>query len=331
MNDNPLLSLTLRLHQGMGHLPEELRKKARAFILSRQDPRGGFIGRRGKADIYYTSFALRALTLLGLEKDSDQIRLLENYIGQFLSEFLQKQKDLSSAELHSFLFSVLFLEGLPGTDPFKEVSLDRKTFFQNALDKLQRKDGGFASSVKSAFSEIYHTFLAISAFSFLGIPLPEKNRAGILQLLRKNRREDGGFSEMEKLRSSGTNPTAAAIMIVRALSGSEEIELSSACRFLWKMQIPEGGFRANSSIPAADLLSTFTALAALWDPKSPCLLAPFQEKKIREFTESLQTKEGGFRAAFWDKEPDIEYTFYGLALLSLLDQDQAGMSEVLGT
>lgn len=331
MNDNPLISFTLRLHLGIDRLNVSLREKIRSFILSRQDSSGGFVGRRGKADIYYTSFALRALSLLGPENSPILIKSIEGFIDQFLFDLQKKPRDLSSAELHSLLFSVLFLEGMSGTDPLARSLIDRKTFFVNALMKLRRQDGGFAASTKDTFSGIYHTFLAIISLRLLEIPISEKIRSEILDLLRKNQREEGGFSEMEKLRSAGTNPTAAAIMIVRAISGSDEIDLGSARAFLWSMQGAEGGFRANTRIPIADLLSTFTVLTALWDPSNENFLSLFQERKIRHFVESLQTKEGGFRAAFWDQEPDIEYTFYGLALLSLLNRDHTGILDGLET
>jgi hypothetical protein len=36
----------------------------------------------------------------------------------------------------------------------------------------------------------------------------------------------------------------------------------------------------------------------------------------QRYAESLQTSDGGFHGAVWDGGADVEYTFYGLGVLS---------------
>src|SRR5262249_10198171 len=60
-----LEALTLRLAAGICELPEELRSRQRQYLLAAQRDDGGFAGREGGSDLYYTGFALRSLAILG--------------------------------------------------------------------------------------------------------------------------------------------------------------------------------------------------------------------------------------------------------------------------
>jgi hypothetical protein len=57
-----LLRLGRRLSSGLGKLPAEARARHQAFVLSRQNADGGFSGREGGSDLYYTGFGLRGLS-----------------------------------------------------------------------------------------------------------------------------------------------------------------------------------------------------------------------------------------------------------------------------
>ncbi|MCH5373925.1 MAG: beta-hydroxylase, partial [Planctomycetes bacterium] len=57
--------LTLRFAGGMAELPESLRERHASFLAAAQQPDGGFAGREGGSDVYYTSFGLRSLSMLG--------------------------------------------------------------------------------------------------------------------------------------------------------------------------------------------------------------------------------------------------------------------------
>jgi geranylgeranyl transferase type-2 subunit beta len=81
------------------------------------------------------------------------------------------------------------------------------------------------------------------------------------------------------------------------------------------MQSDEGGLTANTRIPLADVLSTFTGVLTLGD-----LAANGEIDRVaaRRFVESMELAGGGFRGGAWDEGTDVEYTFYGLAALALL-------------
>ena len=84
------------------------------------------------------------------------------------------------------------------------------------------------------------------------------------------------------------------------------------------MQTDEGGLRANSRIPIADVLSTFTGILTLQDLGG---LESIDVMAARKFVKSLMVESGGFLAAEWDDTVDVEYSFYGLGTLALLTRE----------
>ena len=52
-----LTRLTARLLDGVERLPAEVRHRHATYLLASQNPDGGFSGREGGSDLYYTSFA----------------------------------------------------------------------------------------------------------------------------------------------------------------------------------------------------------------------------------------------------------------------------------
>src|SRR5438093_3714769 len=65
MPDQPyLLRLTTRLAEGLSRLPVDFRQRHAAYLATCQNPDGGFSGREGESDLYYTGFALRSLAVL---------------------------------------------------------------------------------------------------------------------------------------------------------------------------------------------------------------------------------------------------------------------------
>ena len=59
-----LAGLTLRLVAGAMHFDDDFRRRHAAWFAAAQTADGGFPGRQGPADLYYTGFGLRGLALL---------------------------------------------------------------------------------------------------------------------------------------------------------------------------------------------------------------------------------------------------------------------------
>jgi len=62
--DSYLVQLTTRLTEGLSRLPDDFRSRHAAFLTACQNPDGGFSGREGGSDLYYTGFGLRGLAVL---------------------------------------------------------------------------------------------------------------------------------------------------------------------------------------------------------------------------------------------------------------------------
>jgi geranylgeranyl transferase type-2 subunit beta len=102
------------------------------------------------------------------------------------------------------------------------------------------------------------------------------------------------------------------------LDALDDQSRDGAIVFLGRMQTAEGGLRANTQIPAADLLSTFTGLQTLdaLDAREAV-----DRQAARQYVLWLRRSEGGFSAGIWDDATDVEYAFYGLGSLALLSAD----------
>ena len=59
-----LENLTLRLAAGIAELPEAMRARQAKYLLAAQQEDGGFAGREGGSDLYYTGFGLRSLAMM---------------------------------------------------------------------------------------------------------------------------------------------------------------------------------------------------------------------------------------------------------------------------
>ena len=307
-----LAELTLRLAAGAMRLSEEDRRKHAGFLAGAQNEDGGFGGRKGTSDLYYTGFALRGLALLG-ELNEKVAAAAADHLRHRLND------ELPSIDALSLIYSAVLLEVTSGIDVFDASGGGRRGRLDAILKPLCRDDGGYAKTDRSPHSGTYHTFLAVSCRQLIGDPLHEASK--VVALIRSRQRDDGGFVELGQLKQSGTNPTAAAVGALRLLDAMDEPIKRAAVAFLAGMQGPEGGLRANTRIPVADLLSTFTGLVALADLGA---LSAVNHPQARRFVRSLEQPDGGFLAGAWDDTADVEYTFYGLGTLALLAELDSG-------
>jgi geranylgeranyl transferase type-2 subunit beta len=299
-------NLTLRLSAGAMRLPEPVRRRHAEFLAAAQNADGGFPGREGPSDLYYTGFALRGLSLLGGLNDA---------VASRAAGFLGRHVDtpLPTVDFLSLVFSAVLLEIMAGVDVFGSAGRDRQQTLLQRTEPFRRDDGGYAKTPRSGSSSTYHTFLVAACLQLAGVPVSEPAR--MAGLARSRQRPDGGFVELAGLEHSGTSPTAAAVGLLRLLDAMEKPARLAGGRFLASMQNLEGGLRANTRIPLADLLSTFVGLTALADLES---LLDVDAAAARRYVHSLEVPEGGFRGGAWDDRPDVEYTFYGLGGLALL-------------
>lgn len=301
-----LARLMIRLTFGAAQLPAEVQDRHANYVCQRQRPDGGWAGREGESDIYYTSFALRTLAILGL---------LDGEIAERSASFLKSKfsSHESIVDLLSLVYSVKLIEAACSLDALADARQDWEIRLADLLSQLRRSDGGFSKSLEGQAGSTYQTFLVLLCLELIQKPCPDPNAA--IQFLKSQRQEDGGFLEIRVGKRSGANPTAAAIGALRILGALDDRTARDAAAFLTELQTDEGGFQANTRIPLPDLLSTFTACVTLADVEQ---LESISLSAARRYVESMQHAEGGFRGFEFDPADDVEYTFYGLGTLALL-------------
>ena len=87
----------MRLAEGLGAIPDFARERHVKFLTDAQQGDGGFAGREGLSDLYYTSFALRGLAIGGALHDAVAERAGDFLIGQM-------DRQLSVVDFLSFLY-----------------------------------------------------------------------------------------------------------------------------------------------------------------------------------------------------------------------------------
>ena len=311
-----LQQLTVRLAMGLSRVPESIRGRHIAYLLQAQSPDGGFRGRMGdESDLYYTAFGLRSLSILGELYGEPAERA-----ATFLRQQLESQQTI--VDFFSLFYAANLLKVSAGIDIFAESDPSWQQQVVNVLQSLRREDGGYAKSPEGHAGSTYHTFLVLLVLELLDQKVVEPER--VVGFLNDRQAEDGGWCEIRASKRAGTNPTAAAVASLKMLDQIDPETRELTIDFLFDMQTDEGGLRANTRIPIADLLSSFTGGLTLQD------LGGFGEIDVpayQRFVNSLQLENGGFLAAAWDEAHDVEYTFYGLGCLALIENHLAESSD----
>ncbi|MCA9036424.1 MAG: terpene cyclase/mutase family protein [Planctomycetaceae bacterium] len=302
-----LFKLADRVARGLRQIDPSRIVRHREFLMAHQLPDGGFRGREGGSDLYYTGFAVRALAVTGE---------LEPQVCQGLKPFLDSFQplDLGAIDLLSWLYCVLVLQAATGHDILASQPEDLSSQLCRQLELRRVADGGYTKSSGGAAGSTYQSFMVALTYELLGQSVPRRN--ALVQFLYDRQRDDGGFVEIAPMKRSGTNPTAAAVALLNKLNAMDNEIADDALAFLTDVISSEGGFQANTRVPFADGLSTFTALLTAQDLGRRDLISP--DKIVDWVSQSIELPSGGFRGASWDQQADVEYTFYGLGILGLL-------------
>ncbi len=257
---------------------------------------GGFRGRDGRSDLYYTVFGLEASLSLGIELPLD---LISGYLDGFgMGEAL----DL----VH--LASLIRCRANVADIDAREVSAGH-------LMRYRSRDGGFNMTPGAEGGSAYGSFLALGACHDLGIGCPDAD--AMARSIAALHRSDGGYANDASMTASATPATAAALSVLHYLSCPVP---ESAIRWLLSRVHPLGGFEAISfgdGRGAPDLLSTATALHALALVGAP--VGDTKDKHL-DYLDTLWSTQGGFRGHWADEIVDCEYTYYGLLVLGTLSE-----------
>lgn len=264
-----------------------------AFVRAHRCADGGFSGKSASSDLYYTVFGAATLDALGHRR---LLLRLPRYVASF-----------GGGASLDFIHRACLLQLLGGLAMHKRAGR-----LLPSIEEYRSRDGGYSHTQPDAVAgSAYAAHLALEAYAAAGRlpPCPQRIRDALDTL----RTPDGGYANTAAATHGQTNATAAACVARMRLGLAPETAPRS---FLLKQFDPEsGGFLAYPSARVPDLLSTASALYALYAMGDPLeALAP----RCRAFVESLWNDTGGFHGAWGDPLPDCEYTAYALLALGAL-------------
>ncbi|MGB7346787.1 MAG: prenyltransferase/squalene oxidase repeat-containing protein [Pirellulaceae bacterium] len=300
-----LQDLTLRLAIGASQIDREVRDRHANWLVAQQRSDGGFAGREGESDPYYTAFALRALWVLDA---------LDQSLGDRAAAFLKSRLTAKESiiDMISLIFGAAICELAVGS---VVIGDDDQTWRENIaglLGSLRTDDGGFAKTPEGRAGSTYQTFLSLLCHELIEIEPEQPDR--ILDFIASQAHVDGGYLEIRAAKRAGVNPTAAAIGALKTLGKLDLDSHAHTIEFLGEMQSDEGGLNANTRIPFADLLSTCTGLITLTDLDAT---SEIDVRAAERYAMSMQSPTGGFIGFALDQTADVEYSFYGVATLAL--------------
>ncbi len=236
-----LIRLSRRLFSGLTHLEPERKRRHGDFILSHQMPDGGFRGREGDSDLYYTSFAIRGLAMLGrLDRDTSIP------MGRFLET--HNPESLSIVDLVSWLSSVVAVQLAGGPIPLIVETPNWTNRIAERLESVRTKDGGYAKTTEGAAGSTYQSFLVALSYELIGQPIPRPN--ALAQFLYDRQRDDGGFVEIAPMKRSGTNPTAAAVALLTMLEGWTATSKAMCGIFSGRSKAMKAAFKPTPGFPS---------------------------------------------------------------------------------
>jgi geranylgeranyl transferase type-2 subunit beta len=152
-----LMRLADRVSRGLRKLPDEQLGRHREFLLRQQCDAGGFRGREGDGDLYYTGFAVRALAVTGGLPVENAARL---------HEFLKSADPLSlnAVDLLSWLYSAFVVEASRGVGVLSDRPEEFAAEVVRSLLQLRTADGGFSRTTEGAAGSTYQSFMCALGF-----------------------------------------------------------------------------------------------------------------------------------------------------------------------
>jgi prenyltransferase beta subunit len=317
-------------HGVLGDSAEAVRR----FLRQQLAPDGGFRGRDGRSDLYYTVFGLEASLAMGVEVPRERV-----------SEYLDGFGVGESLDLVHLAALIRCRANLIDAGIGRMEAQARGTIAEHLMG-YRSQEGGFDMAPNAERGSAYGSFLALGAWQDLGVDCPDAE--AVADSIASLQRPEGGYANEAAMTAGATPATAAAISVLHYLKRPVP---ESAIRWLLARAHPLGGFEAipvgRASRPCSegemcgesvspadfardvagseartpsprimpDLLSTATALHAL--SLIGVRVDDMRDKHL-DYLDSLWNAQGGFRGHWTDDIVDCEYTYYGLLALGTL-------------
>ena len=268
----------------------------REFFRRQITPEGGACDRAGRADLYYTIFALAGMQALEVPLPTEQV---EAYLRRFNGG---ETLDFVHASALARCWASIGRERMP-------EGVDRALL--RRMEEFRKPDGGYEGDRNLPHGTAYGAFVALGAYQDLGHTPPEPVK--LIRALKRLESSDGAWSNVAGARVGALNATAGAVTLISHFGFPVNQAVGD---WVLAQAHPQGGFRAVPGAPLPDLLSTATALHALaaLQHRVPSAI----HERCLDFMDSLWTAEGGFHGHWADEYVDAEYTYYGLLALGHL-------------
>lgn len=276
-------------------LDEDATLSVTGFVRSTQQADGGFAGRDGTSDIYYTGFALDALRALDCDPGAGDVAA---YLRR-----TERTADHDLAHRVSWLRSAVRVEG---PDAIRRRLRDGVL---TDIEEFRSSDGGYALAKGRDRGSVYGCFLAAGAYAEVTTEPPGWERA--LAMVTQRRTTDGAYANEPGVEVGSSLATAAAVSMIAAAARPPDERVRT---WLNERRTPEGGFEAVPGLGRADLLSTACVAYALAVSGAPAVDAA----SLAAYCESLWHDNGGFGGHAMDGGDDCEYTFYALLTLGAI-------------
>lgn len=203
------------LRNGLRRMPASYREKHIRHLMRRQTAGGLFADRRGQADLYYTAFALRALSALDALTPELSGVVLEQLRAR-RQIFAANPNPPPTAPFFNAVTAASFWDAVelcreaakqPPTEELQAAGDETEA----ALHRLRRPDGGWAKTPEEGGGSTYHAFLVFCLYGRLGRPLPQA--AAAASFLETMAEPEGGFRENAAVKKPGANGTAAGLTL----------------------------------------------------------------------------------------------------------------------
>lgn len=270
------------------------------FLASQAAAGGGYVDRGGRADLYYTSFALDALHALdAFAPDEPHAVRTRGFLEGF-----------AAGDGLDFVHRACLARAWAGQPPAR-LPDGLQGRLLDAIAEHRSIDGGYSARRGADRGTAYGCFLGLNARADLRAPVPPRGPEAdaLAACVAAVRARDGGWANTADQAEGSTTATAAAVSVLRSLDRPVPPDVGE---WILARRHPAGGFTAAPDAPIPDLLSTAVALHAL-----DALEVPWRQwrEDVLDFIDSLWTSEGAFHGSWADDHADCEYTFYGLVAL----------------
>jgi prenyltransferase beta subunit len=236
-------------------LEKESRREIARFILSRQNPDGGFRGKSEESDLYYTVFAAAGLKALGWRIPA---RSLWRYIRPF---GLSEELDL----VH--LFCLIRLRAA-----FPMTGKTRRQLFRNMEDLPA--ESAYDFFLKQLAGDCLKTARLPSASRPISLTDPTPNLAAAViinrpagkvagEVLLNRACRSGGFAATNQLNSADLLSTATALFALRMLHADLDPVRRPCLDYIESLWRDSGGFAGHVSDEFEDVEYIFYALLSL--------------------------------------------------------------------